>query len=106
MDLKIYYQKIRQIEQGLKDPSVLLVSKETPDGGKDGVRTEVSRRTAAKMVVEGTARIATADETAEFQKQKAEAKRRADQIAAASRMQFTVVPADLRAKGVPRPGGE
>ncbi len=97
MDLQIYYKKIREAEAGLKDPSAVVVSLDTPDGGRAGVRTEVPRRIAAKMMVEGYARLASAEEAREFQEQKAEAKHQADQAAAASRMQFTVIsPTDLR----------
>lgn len=108
MDLQIYYKKIRETEESLSSPSVVVVSHETPDGGREGVRTEVSRRIAAKLIVEGSARLATAEEARNFQEQKSENKRRADQIAAASRMQFTVVsPAELRKlKGTTRPDGE
>ena len=93
MDLQIYYKKIRELEAGLRDPSVVVVSRETPDGGRDGVRTEVPRRIAAKMLVEGAARLATPDEAREFQEQKVETKRQADQLAAASKMHFTVLSA-------------
>ncbi len=91
MDLKAYYQKIRDMEGQLPEPCV-VVSVETADGGKAGVRTEVSRQVAARMVVEGRARVASEEETREFVEQKLEAKRVADQLAAASRMQVTVVP--------------
>jgi len=102
MDLQIYYKKIHEVEESLKDPSVVVISLATPDGGREGIRTEVSRRIAARMIVEGTARMATADEARQFQEEKAEAKRQADQMAAASRMQFTVIsPNELRKlKGV------
>ena len=97
MDLQIYYRKIKEIEEGLRDPAVVVESLGTPDGGKPGIRTEVPRRIAAKMVVEGSARLGTAEEAAEFQEQKAEAKRRVDQAAAAGRLQFTVLsPNELR----------
>jgi len=97
MDLQVYYKKIRALEESLKDPSVVVVSLETPDGGRAGVRTEVSRRTAARMVVEGGARLAAPEETRAFLEQKAEAKRQADQLAAAARMQLTVIsPSDLK----------
>ena len=56
MDLKLYYQKIRDLERDLKADYAVVVSLETPDGGKAGVRTEVPARTAAKMIVEGRAR--------------------------------------------------
>jgi hypothetical protein len=49
-------------------------------------------------VVEGRARLATGEEAAKFRAEVAEAKRVADQLAAAGRMQVTVVSeADLRA---------
>lgn len=97
MDLQIYYKKIREAEEGLKDPSAVVVSLETADGGRAGIRTEVPRRIAAKMMVEGCARLASPEEAQKFQEQQAEAKRQADQAAAASRMQFTVIsPTDLR----------
>jgi hypothetical protein len=108
MDLQAYYKKIRALEENMKDPSVVLVSLETPDGGREGVRTEAPRRIAARMIVEGGARLATAGEAREFQEQKAEAKRQADQLAAASRMQFTVIsPTELRKlKSGGQPGKE
>jgi hypothetical protein len=108
MDLQVYFRKIREMEETLKDAWVVLVSLETQDGGREGVRTEVPRRTAARMIVEGAARRATDGEASEFQEQKAEAKRQADQVAAASRMQFTVVsPSELRKlKSGAQPGKE
>jgi hypothetical protein len=97
MDLQIYYKNIRDAEEGMKEPSVVVVSRETPDGGRSGVYTEVSRRVAAKMIVDGSARLSTPEESAGFYEQKAEAKQKADQLAAASRMQFTVIsPSELR----------
>ena len=105
MDLQVYFKKIRAMEDSLKEPSPILVSLETQDGGRAGVRTEVPRRTAATMIVEGAARLATAEEAREFQEQNAEAKRQAEQLAAASRMQFTVVASNeiRKLKGGPQP---
>ena len=79
MDLKAYYQKIREVEQSMGEEAPLLVSHATPDGGKPGVKTEVPRYTAAKMIVDGVARLATEEEVREYREQKAEAKRVADQ---------------------------
>jgi len=108
MDLQIYYKKIRQTEDSLQGASVLLVSLETPDGGRAGVLTEVPRRVGAKLIVEGWARLASPEEARDFQEHKAEAKRQADQVAAASHMQFTVVsPSELRKlKVAGQPGKE
>ena len=62
MDLRVFYQKMRAIEQQIPTQHVLVVSLETPDGGKAGVQTEVKRELAAKLIVENRARLATADE--------------------------------------------
>jgi len=98
MDLKVYYQKVRELEQSLQSTHPVVVSLETPDGGAAGVKTEVSARIAAQMIVEGRARAANSDELLEFQQQKLEAKRVADHLEASKRMQVTVVSeSDLRA---------
>jgi hypothetical protein len=57
MDLRIYYQKIRDVEATITEEFPVVVSKETPDGGKKGVRTQVPRKIAAKMIVEGLAEL-------------------------------------------------
>jgi hypothetical protein len=92
MNLTAYYKKVRDLEEQLPEPCV-VVSSETANGGKEGVRTEASRKVAARLIVDGAARAATAEESEEFQREKAERKRLADQLAAASRMQLTMVPA-------------
>ena len=43
-------------------PYVVVISLETPEGGKPGRATEVSRASAAQLIVEGKARLAGADE--------------------------------------------
>lgn len=91
MDLKVFYQKLRQTEASIAEAHVVVVSLETPDGGQPGVRTEVARALAARMIVEGKARLATPEESAGFREQVAEAKRAADQAAAANRIQIAVV---------------
>jgi hypothetical protein len=91
MDLRIYYEQVRAVEAEIAGPYAVIVSKGTPDGGKEGTRTEVSRRLAAKMVVEGLARLATPEETSEFQESLAEAARRAEEARLASRLQVSVV---------------
>ena len=92
MDLKFYYQNIRDEEAKISDPFPVVVSTDTEDGGKPGMQTEVTRALAAKMIVDGRARLATTDETNAFRKTKAEAKAKADQAAEAAKLQFTVVP--------------
>jgi hypothetical protein len=106
MDLKVFYQKLRQVEASLEEPHVVVISRETPDGGRAGVANEVSRSVAARMVVAGRARLATAEETSAFREQTAAARQAAEQQAAAGRVQITVLSdADLRAlKGSSKKG--
>jgi hypothetical protein len=106
MDIRAYYEKIRETAAGLPEPCV-VVSEVTPDGGKAGVRVEVPRAVGARMIVDRRARAATAEEAREFQDEKVEAKRAADQQAAASRMQVTVIPSsELRNLRGPNKGRE
>jgi hypothetical protein len=91
MDLKLYYQKIRDMESKITEPFPVVVSHETADGGKPGGLTEVTPGIAARMLVEGAARLATAEEAMAFQAVQAEAKRAADEAAAAAKVQFTVL---------------
>jgi 3-keto-L-gulonate-6-phosphate decarboxylase len=91
MDLKGYYRKVREVTEGLPEPCV-VVSQQTADGGKAGMRTEVPRKAAARMIVNGTARAATEEEASTFREANEEAKQVAEQLAAAGRMQVTVIP--------------
>jgi hypothetical protein len=92
MDLRAYYQKIREIEARIEEAFAIVVSLETGDGGKAGVATEVSRARAAKMVVEGIVRMASEAEAADFLTQKAEAVKVAAEEAAAGQVHLSVVP--------------
>ena len=73
MDLRDYYRTIRRVMAGIKDESVVIVSRETPDGGRAGVRTDVPRELAARLIAEEKADLATAEEAAGF---RAEVERR------------------------------
>ncbi len=66
MDLRAYYQKVRKIEAEISDPEVVIVSRETPDGGKPGMRTDVPRGLAARLIAEDKADLATPEESARF----------------------------------------
>ena len=70
MDLRNYFQKLREVESQIGDPYTIVVSVETGDGGRAGTTTEVTRALAAKMIVDGSARLATAKEKQAFQSQK------------------------------------
>lgn len=108
MDLKHYYQKIRDMETKIVDAFAVVVSLETADGGKPGTITEVIPKVAAKMVVDGVARLASADEAKQFRDQQAEALRVAEQMAASSKVQLTVLPTSElnRLRAAARPSKE
>ena len=96
MDLRAYYRKVREVEASISEEHVVLVSLATPEGGKAGVRTEAPRAIAAKLIAEGRARLANAEESEEFRTANRQAKEKFDQEEAARRMQVVVVPADTR----------
>jgi hypothetical protein len=93
MDLNVYYQKIRAQEAAIAEEFPVVVSHDTADGGKAGHKTEVPRRLAAKLIVEGFVRLADSIETQTFRDLQAEAKRAADQLAAAAKVQLAVMSA-------------
>lgn len=95
MDLKSYYQKIRNERSKITDEFPIVVSNETPDGGKGGALTEVTRELAAKLLVDGTARLATGVEATEFRQRQADMRKAADDERAASKVQVTLVPREL-----------
>lgn len=66
MDLRTYYQKIRKLEAELPEAFVVLTSRESPDGGKPGIKTDVARALAAKLIVEEKAELASEEEAGQF----------------------------------------
>jgi hypothetical protein len=105
MNVRLYYQKIREAESAIPDEYPIVVSRETADGGKAGTLTEVSRRVAAKLLAEGTATLASAADADAFREQQANAKQAIDDAVAAAKVQLTVVSATEleRMKGAQKP---
>jgi hypothetical protein len=92
MDLRSYYKKIRETEATLKGDEVVLVSLETSEGGKPGVRTEAPRSVAATLIAEGRARVATDEEATEFREAMQAAREKYENEEAARRVQIVVMP--------------
>jgi hypothetical protein len=92
MDLRAYYKRIREVENAISAPFVLVISLDTPDGGKAGTKSEVARGVAAKLIAESRARLASGEEMDEFHSLQDDARREADAKMAASRMQVVVMP--------------
>ena len=91
MDLKQYFRKIRQVEAGLIETFPLVVSLETPDGGKPGLVSEISREEAAKLIVEGRAVLASEEEKELYREQQARAKEAAERGDLAKRVQVAIM---------------
>lgn len=98
MDLRAFFQKLRKIEHEIAEPHVVVVSHETPDGGRAGQLSEVSRSIAARLILEGQAHLASAEEAADFRAAARRALEEAKQRQLAEKVQVNVISdADLRA---------
>src|SRR5665213_1831605 len=93
MDLRTYYRKVRDAEATLTGEHFVMVSLATSEGGKEGVGTEAPRSIAARLIAEGRARVATAEEASEFHREHRAALEKYEQEEAANRMQVMVIPA-------------
>jgi hypothetical protein len=72
MDIREYFRKLRQAESEITGDYAVIVSTETPDGGKAGRVVEVTKAVAAHMIVDGRGRIATASEIKSFRAEMAD----------------------------------
>jgi hypothetical protein len=91
MDIRHYYQKIREVRSTIKEPFVVVVSQETPEGGQAGVMTEVPAHLAARLIVEGRAVLATEEQAQRFYEEQRRAREAAEQEALSRRIQVAVV---------------
>ncbi len=91
MDLRAYFQKIRETEASLPERDVVVVSHETGDGGKAGIYTEVPKAVAAKMIVDGAAELPSAEDSASFRQAQAAAKEQVEADMAAMRVPLSLV---------------
>jgi len=98
MDLRAFFQKLRKLEQEITEPHVIVVSQETADGGRAGQLSEVSRSIAARLILEGQAHLASAEQAEEFRAAARRALEAAQQREIAGKVQVNVISdADLRA---------
>ena len=98
MNLRDYYREISEVESKIPGTFALVISLETSNGGREGMTSEVNRATAAKMIVEKKARLATPEEVSELRTSKAEAQRLQDISALQERVRMTRLAEDeLRA---------
>jgi len=98
MDLRVFFQKLRKIEKEIAAPEVVVVSNETPDGGRPGQLTEVPRAIAARLILEGHAQLASEQQAAEFRAAAQKGLEEAERQQMASKVQVNVISeANLRA---------
>ena len=90
MDIRLYFNKVKELEASLP-PSVLVTSLETADGGVAGVVSEVVRSCAARLVMDGKARLTTDEEAREYRERMDRARAEAEQAATAGRVQIAVL---------------
>jgi hypothetical protein len=105
VDLRQYFKKIRDTEANLEEAFPLIVSLETPEGGKSGVVSEVSREIAAKMFVEGRAVLANDLERLDYYARQAATKKAADKADLSRRVQVAII-TDPNFSPVPAPEPE
>jgi|SRR5438270_11745956 len=106
MDLRRYFRKLREVESELTEQYPMVVSLETPDGGKPGLVSEVARETAAKMIVEGKAAVASESDREAYRKEQANSKAAARKAELARRLQVAIVAdPELHASLTPRKSG-
>jgi len=66
VDLRAYYERIRQIEGKIEGAFAVVISRATPDGGRAGVTGELPREMASRLIAEGKADLASPEEAARF----------------------------------------
>lgn len=91
MDIRQYFRKLRETEAAIADEFPIVISLETPDGGKPGIASEVSRLSAAKMIIEGRAMLADEAAKAEFKEKQLAAREALERADLARRLQVAIV---------------
>jgi hypothetical protein len=91
MDLKAYYRKIREVEATIEEEFPLVKSVATEEGGPEGRLTEVPRAVAARMITDGSAVLADADEAKKFRAHVETARKAEEERRQAEKIQFTIL---------------
>jgi hypothetical protein len=91
MDLRQYFKKIRDTEASIEEQYPLIVSLETSDGGRAGAFVEVSRREAAKALVESRAVLANNEQKKAYFEREAARRKSAEKAELSHRLQIAVI---------------
>lgn len=93
MNVKEYYQRVREVAARMPEDAVIIRSLATANGGKAGVLTEVSRQIAATEIVNGTATLATAEESAAYYREMDTKRQMAEKAQALTRLHLSLTTA-------------
>ena len=97
MDLKAYYQKVRDAERAIEEEFPIVKSLAGEGAGRGGRLAEVSRAVAARMITDGLAELATVKERRELRARVETARKAEQERREAERIQFAILSeADLR----------
>lgn len=66
MESREYFRRMRKLAAEIGQPFVVVSSKETEDGGREGVLSYVSKETAAQLILKDLAVLASEEKTAEY----------------------------------------
>lgn len=91
MDLRQYYKKLHEMESKMPETHVLVVSVETGDGGKAGVITEVPRRNACQLILDGRAKRAEEEQEKDYRLMESVKREEFQRAKRASRVQVEFV---------------
>jgi hypothetical protein len=91
MDLKQYFRRLREIEESFVDKYPVVISLETPDGGKAGLIAETSRHVAAKMILEGRAVLANLEQKTAYYEHQEATRKAAEKAELAKRVQVAII---------------
>lgn len=92
---KKYWEEVAEMAASIPDEYVLVVSRQTRNGGKAGTIAEVDRFTAGKLIVDATHTLASEEQATAYrdtQRQRIEESKRE---AAARRLQVEVIERNL-----------
>lgn len=90
MDVKQFYQQVRELSAQLPADTLVIKSLSTTNGGKAGVFTEVSRQTAAMQIILGTAVLATSEESTTYYRDMEAKRQLAEKAQALTRLQVSL----------------
>lgn len=91
MNLRRYYQQVREVEASLPDDDIVVRSKTTEAGGRAGKLTEVSRPVAAKLLTQDVVELVSPKDANSFRKARNELASKLRKERASQQIQFAVL---------------